>query len=342
MRKLIANGIWLTVAVSTSMAVADVGSEARVADPALRHQGPTVLTPRGSLVFEPGLQFTHSSGTDVAIEGYTVVPAVLVGLINVSESQRDTLTASATLRYGLFHRLEVEARVPYVYKKEAVRERDIFDGSSNDIVRDSSGQGVGDVEFALRYQLNSPQSGGAFYLANLRVKTRTGTDPFEVDRIRLYADTGDGDRVFVGEVYEEQPTGSGFRSFQPSLSFVYPTEPAVMFGSVSYLWNVERDVSGHGRIDPGDALGFNYGMGFGINAQTSFNLGYDHSIVFKTRRDDDAGLDAVFDRFHVGSLLFGLSHRLSPRTRLNVSLALGVTENAPDVQVGLRLPVTLW
>src|SRR5690606_16817730 len=67
----------------------------------------SVLTPRGTLVIEPSLQYVHSSDTEVAVEGYTVIPTVLIGLINVSQVQRDTLSAVATLRYGLTRRFEV-------------------------------------------------------------------------------------------------------------------------------------------------------------------------------------------------------------------------------------------
>lgn len=299
----------------------------------------SVLTPRGTLAIEPSLQYVHSSGTEVAVEGYTVIPTVLIGLINVSQVQRDTLSAVATLRYGLTRRFEVELRVPYVYKEESVREREVFEGAPTDLVHDSSGSGLGDVELALRYQLSYGRNGWPYTIANLRIKSRTGEGPFEVERRQLTVEDSNGDPVPVGEIFVEQPTGSGFWAVQPSLSFIYPTDPVVLFGNIGYLWNIERDVGGvYGRVDPGDAVSFGFGMGFAVNERMSFSLGYDHSIVFDTDYELDTGVDAQFDRFQVGSLLFGLSHQVGARHSVSVALALGVTEYAPNIQLNLRAP----
>ncbi len=343
MARKAASGIVLGLAIVAAMeatARADPADGITI-DPPTVDAGRNVLLRRGGLVLDLGLQYSHSSGTEVAIEGYTVIPSLLIGLINVSEVQRDSYTASVALRYGLFNRLETEIKIPYIYREEEVREREVFGETPTDLIYSSRGHGIGDVELAFRYQLNKGLGSGPIYVANLRLKSRTGKDPFEVDRERLYVENPDGTRTFVGEVLREQPTGSGFYSVQPGLSIIYPTEPAVLFGSVSYLWNIERDVPEYGLIDPGDAVGITYGMGFGINERTSFNLAYDHHIIFKTRREDDAGVDAVFDRFQVGALLFGFSQRLGPRSSFNLSVAVGVTEHAPNVQVALRMPLVV-
>lgn len=299
----------------------------------------SVLTPEGTLVVEPSITYSHATTTQVAIEGYTVIPSVLIGLINLSQIQRDTLMGTFAFRYGLSRRVEVELRIPYVYRRESVREREVFEGSPTDIVRDSDGHGLGDVEAAIRVQLNGAGT-GPYWVANLRAKSRTGEDPFEVDREQLIVEDG-GSQIVVGEVYTEQPTGSGFWSLQPSLSFVHPSDPAVLFGSLSYLWNIERDIGGdYGTIDPGDAVGFNFGLGFAVNERTSYSLGYDHNMIFETKREGDPGIDPLFDRYQVGTLLLGIGHRLTPSTVMNFSLGVGVTEYAPDLQLSLRIPVS--
>lgn len=296
-----------------------------------------VLTPNGTLILEPSLQYVHSSATQVAIEGYTVLPAVLVGLINVSEIQRDTLTAAVAARYGLTSRLELEARVPYVYKEESLRRRETNTGEAADTIRDSDGSGLGDVELALHYQLNSGRGGAPYYVANLRLKSRTGTSPFEVERRRLTNAAGQPTRE---EVLLEQPTGSGFWAVQPSLTVIYPSEPAVLYGNFSYLWNQERDLGEEfGEIDPGDVVGVSFGLGFAVNEYTSFSLGYDHSVVLETERENDTGLEPTFDRFHVGTFLLGMSHRLGPATSINLGLGIGVTEQAPDLQFTVKFPI---
>lgn len=296
-----------------------------------------LLTPRGQWVLEPSFSYVHSSALEVSIEGFTIIPALAIGLIDVSETERDTLTAAIAARYGVTDRLEVGLKVPYVYREQRVRRRDILLGTAMERITDSDGYGLGDVEFSLHYQLNTADRGRPFYIANLKVKTRTGKDPFEVDR-RPIVDSETGERI--GELFEEQPTGSGFWGVQPSVTMIYPTDPAVLFGNISYLWNVERDVgSGYGRVDPGDVVGAGLGMGISLNNRTSMSLGYDHSVVMRTRVEEDRGLEAVFKRRQVGSLLWGVSHRLGPRTTMNFSVGVGVTASAPDVQLSLRLPM---
>lgn len=297
----------------------------------------SVLTPRGGLIFEPSLELSYSSTNRVAIEGFTIVPAVAVGLVDVREVRRTAFTAAATFRYGITDRLEFEMRLPYVWRNDDVRQRQLLEPSSDDVIIDSRGDGIGDIEAALHYQLNVPRAGGAYYIGNLRVKSRTGRDAFEVDRELVRQDD-----LVVGERITEQPTGSGFWSVEPSLTVVYPSDPAVLFGNLSYAWNIERDVNDDvGTVDPGDFIGFNFGMGFGVNNQTSFSLGYDHTIVLETEQEN-VDTRSEFERIHVGNLWIGLTQRLANDANLNLALAIGVTEDAPDVQLTLRSPIRLF
>ncbi|TVP60531.1 MAG: hypothetical protein EA349_01215 [Halomonadaceae bacterium] len=296
-----------------------------------------LLTPSGRWVLEPSLSYVHSSSLDVAIEGFTIIPAIAVGLIDVSETERDTFTAAVGLRYGISRRFEAGIRVPYVYREQQVRRRDILQESSTEQLTGSDGYGLGDLEASVHYQFNVADKGRPFFIGNLKVKSRTGKDPFDVERRDVIVD---GERM--GDIFVEQPTGSGFWSIQPSLTMTYPSDPVVIFGNISYLWNLERDVGGgYGRVDPGNVAGFNLGTGISLNNQTSISFGYDHSIVYRTRFAGDTGVEAVFSRRQVGSLLWGLSQRIGQGTSLNLSVGMGVTESAPDLQVSLRLPMRL-
>lgn len=297
---------------------------------------PGALTPKGTLIIEPSVQYIHSSATNVAIEGFTIIPSIAIGLIEVSELQRDTFIAAVSGRYGVTNRFEIEAKIPYVYRDESVRGREIFEASPTDIIQDSDGSGLGDVEFAMHYQLNRGLDGWPYFIGNLRVKSRTGDGPFDVNRTEVLDDEGNR----TGDVLLEQPTGSGFWGIQPSLTVIFPADPAVLYGSISYLWNVEENVGGSfGNVDPGDAVGFSFGMGYAVNEQVSFSLGYDHSIVFESDIENDVGLEPTFDRIQVGSFLVGFAYRPTKGPKLNLSLGMGVTPEAPDVQLSLRTPI---
>jgi len=301
---------------------------------------PTILTPKGTTVFEPSLQYAFSSSDRVSIVGYSILPALVIGLIDVRSVNRSTWIAAGTVRYGLTNRLEVEAKLPFVYRNDDTISRPIdLAPSATERLFSADGYGLGDIELAARYQLNLPKANDPFYVAGLRLKTRTGTDPFEVE----YLDASSPENF--GTFQKELPTGSGFYSLQPSLSAVLPTDPAVFFGGINYLWNIKRDVNKNvgapgsfiGEVDPGDSIGFNLGMGLSLNERSAFSLGYEHTWIGKTKVDDTSPDTARSTQ--LASLLVGYSYRLNKTTNFNLSIGAGLTEDTPDTQVTVRLPI---
>ena len=307
---------------------------------------PGVLTPKGAYVLEPSMQFGYSSSNRVALVGYTIIPALLIGLIDVREVKRNPLTGALAVRTGLSNRLEVEARVPYVYRSDATVSRELFTGTASERVFDTSGRALGDIEVAARYQLNNGGADKPYYVAGLRFKSRTGRDPFQV--------VTDCTQRCVGEnatgtgLPLDLPTGSGFYSLQPSLTWLFPSDPAVFFGSISYLHSFKRtDVSRLvlngvreplGTIEPGKIFGVNFGIGLALNEKASLSLGYDHSSVGRTRQNGLTVPGSV--RTQLGTLLMGFSYRLSKDRTLNVSVGAGLTRDTPDVSISVRLPMT--
>lgn len=293
---------------------------------------PGVLTPAGKFALEPSLQYTYSSNNRVALVGFTIIPAITIGLIDIRSVNRSSLTGALTARYGINNRFEVEAKLPYVYRKDSTLGRPLATPTVADTAFDSSGKRIGDIEFAARYQLNQGGGDSPYYVGSLRVKTRTGEDPFEVD-----VDP-------TTNLAKSLPTGSGFYGIQPGLTVIYPSDPAVFFGGISYLWNIKRDVNrqvgldNFGTVDPGDALNFNFGMGLALNEKASFSLGYDHSIIGKDKIDGTVASQAQTRQ--LGNLMLGFSYRLTEKTSVNLSLGAGLTSEAPDVQLMLRVPTT--
>jgi hypothetical protein len=307
---------------------------------------PGVLTSRGKLVLEPSVQFGYSSSNRVALVGYTVIPALLIGLVDVRETKRNTITAALTGRTGLTNRLEVELKLPYVYRSDSAVSRELFTGTAAERVFDTSGRAIGDAEFALRYQLNAGGADSPYFIGGLRLKSRTGRDPFDV--VTDCTKRCVGENVSGTGLPLTLPTGSGFYSVQPSLTWLFPSDPAVFFGSVSYLHNVKRrDVSrlvlgGErepiGEIAPGGVFGFNFGIGLALNDKASFSLGYDHNSIARTRQNGVAVPGSV--RTQLGTLLLGYSYRLSEKRTLNVSVGAGLTRDTPDVSLTVRIPTS--
>jgi hypothetical protein len=288
-----------------------------------------VLTPRHSFVFEPSLQYAHASSNRIAIVGYTIIPTLLIGVVDVRTVEDNTLVGSLSFRYGITSRLEGEIKVPYVYRTDSsTTQSQTVDQNGNPVVTtnvfSADGHGIGDVDFGLRYQVNQPTSNGAYFIAGVRAKSNTGKDPFEVNTDP------------TTKLPTEQPTGSGFWGIQPSLTVIFPSDPAVFFGSISYMYNIPRDIAGTGRVDPGDIVGFNFGMGFALNEKISLSVGYDHSVVGRVTVNDQLLEGTLISQ--VGTLLIGYSYKYNDKTSINVSLGAGLTQAAPDVQIGIRVP----
>lgn len=306
---------------------------------------PGILTPRDHYVLEPSLQYGYSSSNRVALVGYTIIPALLIGLIDVREVKSNVITAALAVRWGLTNRLEGEVKVPYVYRSDSTVSREIFTGSASDNVFNNSGKAIGDVEIAARYQLNQPKNDFPFLIGSLRFKSRTGKDPFEV--VTDCATRCVGNTTGTG-LPMDLPTGSGFYSLQTGLTWLMPSDPAVFFGSFNYTHNFGRsDVSRTvlngereflGSIKPGDVMGINFGMGLAINEHSTFSVGVDMNSLGRTRQNGRLVQGSV--RTQLASLLLGYSYRLSPKTTLNVAVAAGLTPDTPNLTLTVRIPMS--
>jgi len=306
---------------------------------------PTVLTRRGDFVAEPSLQSSYWASDRVALVGYTVIPAILIGLVDVRRVRTTNMVGALTARWGFANRFELEARVPYLYTSVDTVSREILTGTAQDSVFNATGQGLGDIDATLRYQLNRGDYSKPFWIAWLRYRWHTGDDPFEVTTdcvTRCVANTtGTGLPL-------RMPTGTGFNAAQAGFTWLYASDPAVFFGGVSYLHNFPRDnlsrtlLQGEkeflGEIAPGDIFGFNVGMGLSLNEKASFSIGYDQSIIGKTEQNGVEVPGAV--RTTLGNLLLGVSYRYSPTSTLNLSVGVGVTRDTPDVSFTMRTPLT--
>ncbi len=328
-----------TEVTNTSIRGEETRTSSNSLDVATVFDQPGILTPRGKVVLEPSLQYSFVDTNQVSIIGYSILPALVIGLIDVRHVSQSNLVAAITGRYGLTNRLEIEAKIPYLYRTQDTISRPIdLSGSASDQSFGASGNGLGDIELAARYQLNEPKGDDPFYVAGLRFKTTTGTGPFDVPYIQV---TTVGNN---GALQQELPTGSGFYSLQGSLSGVLPSDPAVFFGGVNYLINFKRNVNKNiggtfiGEVDPGDSAGINFGMGLSINEKSAFSLGYEHTWIGKTKTNGIT--PPVSTSTQLASLTLGFSYRLNKTTNLNLSVGAGLTSDTPSTTITLRVPMT--
>ena len=285
-----------------------------------------VLTKKGTLIIDSAIEYAYTDSNRVFLEAYSFLPALVVGLIDIREIKRHTVIGSVSTRYGLTERWEVDFKLSYIGRNDSQRSRPVSLGVSEDEIFNASGGDIGDVEISTRYQLNTGLDGGAIYVANLVATLPTGTSPFDVE----YIESTPG-AVFPTEL----PTGSGYYSIQPSLTAIYPTAPGVLFGNLNYGINIETDER-VGKVDAGDSIGLSFGLGLSLNERTSISVGFSHKHVLKSEIN---GAKVAGSELDIGQLVIGYSFNYSQDTNLNLSLTLGVTDDAPDMRLKFRVPI---
>ncbi|SFC24347.1 hypothetical protein SAMN05216344_11232 [Polaromonas sp. OV174] len=329
--------------VRVGVAPSDESQQPPVVAPLFEQPG--ILTPKGKFVLEPSVQYVYSSSNRVALVGYTIIPALLIGLIDVREVKRNTITGALTTRYGVNNRFELEARLPYVYRSDATISREIFTGSASDAVFNSSGKSIGDIELAARYQLTDGGANKPYVVGSLRFKTRTGKDPFEVvtDCVTRCVGNTTGTGLPL-----DLPTGSGFYSLQPGVTWLFASDPAVFFGGISYTYNFKRSgisrqvLNGEqefiGDVEPGGIFGINFGMGLALNDKSALSIGVDLNSIGRTRQNGAPVPGSV--RTQLATMLLGYSYRYSDKTTFSITVGAGLTRDTPDLTMSIRIPMT--
>lgn len=300
-----------------------------------------VLTPKGRLVLEPEFQYSHESINRMTFEGVEVLSTLLIGVFTAQDVDRDNYTASLTGRMGFTDRLELEMKVPYVYRDESNRITVSEVDPDFSLDRELSNDALGDIELAAHYQFNRGLDGMPYFIGNLRYKSTTGEGPFDIRR------NSAGTPL-------ELSTGTGFHSIEPSLTVLLPSAPAVYFANLGYVFDLEDEVNQQvtqddedlfiGDVDPGDAVRLSFGMAYSINPRTSFTLGYKNDFIGKTETEyvnNNTGNTTRVrsNTLNVGSLLLGWSYQLNQDVAVNLGLELGITDDAPDTTLTLRIPI---
>ena len=331
---------------STGSSVQTVGqapAEQRTVEVAVLAEQGGVITRAGRLTLEPDLEYARADRNRFVFRGVQVIDAIAIGVFDINESRQDVLTAAAVGRLGLTNRLEINARVPYVYRSDKAVLTPIAnptDGNTQDTSARSGG--LGDIDFGLRYQFTDGRNGAPYLIAGVQAIAPTGSNPFTVPRNTL-------------GIAQEAATGAGFWGITPNLTAILPSDPAVLFATLGYTFNLGRDVNSMigttliERVQPGDAPSASLGIALSLNPRTSISFGYAHTwsmgtkMRFRTTTNGVLGdeIETTSRDLQLGRFLFGVSYRTSPRTTINWNVELGATQDATDLRTTLRIPFTL-
>ena len=285
-----------------------------------------VLINRGGLLIppkvfevEPSVTYIHSSSDSIRINGFTILPVLVVGDIVSQRVRTDTLIPTMTFRYGLPWNFQVEARVPYVYTNQMIASAD---GQTND----RHFGGIGDVEVAITHQLFQERGWRPGILGAMRWKTTTGKDPFDQN-----------DTALPVSLFPQQASGSGFHSLLWNLTAIKINDPVVFFGGPSFLYNL-ADTKSIGRIRPGYSIGGQLGIAVALNLDASIHFALDQRFISESSVN---GASVAGSSLTVGIFRMGASYVLAPGFSLDTSVGIGLTRDAPDLQFTVAMPIRL-
>lgn len=279
-----------------------------------------VLVGKGNVEAELGLTYAHFSSNNIFIQGFAILPVLVIGHIAVERIRRDIGIVSLTGRYGLVDDLQLEVRVPWRFWHD----RRSYPELAPPREETEAGGGIGDIEGSLYYQFLREREGAPNLIAGLTFKTRTGEDVFK-----------------VADPYKELPEGSGFYSLRGTVTAIKTVDPVVLFGTLGWTYNLERDsinVKATGQtidVNPGWTAEYGVGMAYAINPKFSLNMQYQQSF---TKTSKVNGWDQPNTALDVALLKIGAIYAYSKKSSIDFSVSTGLTNDAPDIIVELKIP----
>ena len=236
--------------------------------------------------------------------------------LRVQENATHSLTNTFTTQYGVLDNLTFTASLPLVAK--------------TDLLKDTSTAGLGDISFGARWEPFPLKAGRLPLILFGNVSTKTGDSPYEVNAA------------------DDLPTGKGYYSAGVGASTRKYIDPVVLFASVSANYGFKETGLNQRRgnrildeFEPGISGGFAFGFAYSFNYDVSMTMSYQQS--FNTGSEFTYSSQENYSPADQTSstLAISLGVRISPETIVNGTVGIGLTEDAPDVSLGLSFPLDI-
>ncbi|MFZ5447251.1 MAG: hypothetical protein ACOZFS_01240 [Thermodesulfobacteriota bacterium] len=303
---------------------------------ALSDKGAISAGPSWRLVIEPSFEYDHISSQNVAISGFTIFEAILIGTVVVEKLKRDIYLPAVTFRLG-YKQAEFSIKVPYLIRQDTA----IYpqpQGSGSVVQKGFSDSDLGDLQPYFYYHLIREGRWRPWVpdtIVRMGMNIPTGRDPFHLTREQIPG---------LGLVPTEFPTGTGMWGGTWGVTFVKSADPAVLFLSMAYFYNFARDVGtagtpsvNYGTIKLGNSFEYNIGFILALQERFSVNFALNQRITGKTTRNGqnlpDTSINAI--AFNIGA-----TYVVNPRFSLDLLVGIGLTPDAPDASILVRMPIT--
>ncbi|WP_191485387.1 transporter [Pseudomonas sp. FEN] len=271
------------------------GSETAAQPPLDFLTGSTVLLSPGEYEMDLGIAYKQNRLQ------YALPQA---GYFQRSSYSAKQLEFRSTLRAGIYEGIEGYLSAPITYSH-------IQDVSSNEHVRHADAWNLADIAFGAQYQFIDESADRPAISLTFDLSAPTGR--------KRYSDT-------FNSWKDPLNNGSGHWSIAPGLAFVRTTDPAILFGGVSYQYYFPNTIDGY-HVQPGWVLKSYAGVGFALNEKLSLgtrlsyaysaNLKADHEIIHGSDADPiDLSLSASYrvsnDWVISPGVIFGLNDDSGP------------------------------
>lgn len=243
--------------------------------------------------------------------------------LRIEEDANHTLTNSFTVQYGLLDNLTFSATLPFVAKSE--------------IIKDKTTAGLGDISLGARWEPFPLKQGRLPLVLFGSLSTKTGDSPYEIG-------------------LDELSTGKGYYSVGVGASTRKYIDPVVLFASVSANYGFKETGLNQARgggndengqriltsFDPGISGGFSFGFAYSFNYDVSLTMSYQQSFNMDAEFEFNNGDESYQSPDQSSAMLsFALGVRVSPETIVNGTVGIGLTEDAPDISLGLSFPLDI-
>jgi hypothetical protein len=297
------------------------------------------------LTLDWGISDTYYDRRQLQLSGFLALDAIFLGNINLGETKSHQVMSDLDVRYGLTDRISVDVDVPYIYRHSTFIVGGAGGAASTLSDASVNSNAIGDVNFGIYYQFLKESNNIPDLVGSLRVKAPTGTSPFGIKVVQL---TPDNTNLVAPS---ELPTGTGFWNITAGLSMLKTYDPIVLFGSLSYTYNVARsfaDISSvQGQTEPatvklGDIVQIGGGVALAFSDKDSASISYTLALEpsSKTKAPGASYQDVPGSQTTAAVLNFGLNHVVNKHLTINGAVSIGMTPDAPNFVVGVRFPYT--
>lgn len=295
------------------------------------------------LTVTPSITSTYSDNRFFTLNGFLALNAIFLGNVNVTQQRNDLRIAQIDATYGLTPRLQLEANAPYYIrsaKYSSVGANFAGQLPSEDTTRSS---GLGDAQVGAFYALTHETGTSPGITLNGHVSLPTGRAPYG---IALRSDASNTNLMFPVTL----PTGSGVLGYEFGASFVKTSDPAIFFGGINYyaqttghFADLQFNPSGKktpGTATPGNAIQYQLGTAFALNDKASLSFSFVSTVADATRFHPDGGRSTTVIGSSTNATVLDISAGFAsnPRSTFVTDLQLGLTQDAPNFQLGFRFP----